>query len=156
MSRLSRRLTRPVAIFATMAATMATLGLISAAPAFASTTTSSCNDNVVTEFRECTSLTYSGGGAYIVSLTGYATNANVLLSPAPKVHIELYSTATGSTVLIKNCAQVTVGTFDSTPKCTWNGSTNVDYPSGDYCSRVWWNEGGGLYEDMANECVRLP
>jgi hypothetical protein len=94
-------------------------------------------------YTECTDV--SGSGLHINYLRGYFVNQYP--SPTDNVHIELY----GPNGVIKNCGSYTATTDNTSHPCRW--SPNAKEKGGNYCSRAWQYNGGGNYEEIAEECV---
>lgn len=109
---------------------------------------SSCNPDPVADVSECTAV--SGSGDFIGTLSGHARGID-LVSNEDRLHIQLYVATTNDT--IKNC-----GTFNLTPTsetgptCTWSAG---DEASGQYCSRVWKNNGNNNFSALSSECINV-
>jgi hypothetical protein len=128
---------------------ISTIGGVRRIPASAS----GCQLEVLPSVRVCASVV--GTGSTIKSLSGWMTDAEINVS-SMSVHIELYGpSASGGTVVIKNCPQVTLKWEQTTPTCTWYGQSGVNYITGNYCARAWANPYNGNYEDVGDKCIHV-
>jgi transcriptional regulator with XRE-family HTH domain len=63
----------------------------------------------------------------------------------------LRAAAAGGRAVIKNCGSYTATTDNTSHPCQW--SPNAKEKGGNYCSRAWQYNGGGNYEEIAEECI---
>lgn len=88
-----------------------------------------------------------GSGLHITSMTASVSSQSDREYDA--LHIQLY----GPAGTIKNCAVFNLDYSDAytSPVCGWYPNKNER--AGDYCARVWQDNGGGNYTSLLTECV---